>query len=434
MRGKITEVGWTLVTLPPRPAEPRLTWQGTAEASRPSFRMAKDMPEENLGSRHLEVVQAVSGAFHHFDLARELDQRGDLKCIYSTFPWRRLQREGVPRNKVRTFPWIHTLQFVLAGRGLIPARLNQHLTWARVHSFDAWITRTLPRCDAFIAISGSGLRAGRKAQAMGARYFCDRGSSHIRYQDRIVSEEFGIWGVKRVPVDPRAIAREEAEYEQADAITIPSEFARRSFVEMGVPAEKLHRIPYGVRLDRFRRVGEPPADRFEVLFVGAATLQKGVPWLLQAFARVKHPRKRLRVVGAMKPELLQLLPRLPLENVEFLGALPQVQLPPIMSSSHVMVLPSVQDGFGMVMAQAMACGCPVIGTLNTGAPDLVADMEDGFVVPIRSAEAIAGKLQQLADDPALQQRMSEATLRRVQRIGGWKEYGDAWERLLLDLA
>lgn len=392
------------------------------------------MPDSTEDSRRYAVVQAVCGTFHHFDLARELEARGCLRRIYSTFPWQRLKREGVARNKVSTFPWIHTPQFVLAGRGMIPNALNREITWAMFRSFDAWVAATLPRCDAFVGISGTGLRAGQKAQTRGAKYICDRGSSHIRFQDRILREEYALWGQERkIVVDPRMIVREEAEYEHADAITVPSEFARRSFVEMGVAAEKLHRIPYGVRLDRFRRTGEPPRDRFEVLFVGAGTLQKGVPWLLQAFARVKHARKRLRIVGDMQPEVLQLLPRLPQENVEFLGRLPQPQLPAIMSGSHVMVMPSVQEGLALVQGQALACGCPLVSTVHTGGEDLFTDGVEGFLVPIRSSEAIAERLQMLADDPALQQRMSEAALRRVSQIGGWKEYGDAWVRLLAQL-
>jgi starch synthase len=379
----------------------------------------------------LEVIQAVVGAFWHFDLAREMERRGHLKCIYSTFPWARLRREAVSREKVRTFPWIHTPQFVLTSHGLIPPSLNRQITWATRRTFDAWVARTLPRCDAFIAISGSGLRAGRKAQAMGARYFCDRGSSHIRYQDGIMREEYAIWGTEiGIVADPRMIAREEAEYERADAVTVPSEFVRRSFLEMGVPADKVQKIPYGVWLERFRRTGEPPADRFEVLFVGGVSLRKGVPYLLQAFAKLRHSHKRLRIVGAMNPELQALLPKLPLEDVEFLGALPQSQLAAIMSSSHVMVLPSIEEGLALVQGQALACGCPLISSYNTGGEDLFSDGVEGFLVPIRSPEAITEKLQLLADDPALQQRMSEAALRRVRQIGGWKEYGDAWVRLL----
>jgi glycosyltransferase involved in cell wall biosynthesis len=298
-------------------------------------------------------------------------------------------------------------------------------------TFDAWVARTLPRCDALIAISGTGLLAGSRAQATGARYFCDRGSSHIRYQDQILREEYALWNLPRDGiVDPRMIAREEAEYEQADIITVPSDFARRSFIEMGVPAHKLRKIPYGVRLDRFRRSCEPPPDRFEVLFAGAVNFRKGIPYLLQAFARLNHPHKRLRIAGNIAPEIRPVLARLPCQNVEFLGSLPQDRLAALMSASHVMVLPSVEEGLALVQGQALACGCPVIATDHTGGEDLFHDNIEGFLIPIRSPVAIAERLQQLADDPALQQRMSEAALLRVRSISGWKHYGEQWVDLL----
>jgi glycosyltransferase involved in cell wall biosynthesis len=390
------------------------------------------MAEQDAGPS-LAVVQSVTGVFHHFDLARELDARGYLKAIYSTFPWRRLARERVPHNLVHTFPWIQTPQMLLGRWWRTPTPLDHAISRQVQRTFDAWVARHLPPCDIFVAISGAGLASGQHAQSMGAKYVCDRGSSHIRYQDAILAEEYSLWGFHQVIVDPRGIAREEAEYEQADAITVPSEFARRSFIEMGVPPEKLHKIPYGVRLDRFQRVAEPAKDRFEVLFVGQVGLRKGVPYLLQAFAQLKHPHKRLRIVGGMLPELRRILPQLPQDNVEFIGHLPHDRLATIMSSSHVMVLPSVEEGLALVQAQAMACGCPLISSTNTGGEDLFTDGVEGFVVPIRSPEAIAARLQQLADDPALRQRMSEAALARVRQIGGWHQYGEAWAKLLREL-
>lgn len=382
----------------------------------------------------LRVVQAVAGVFHHFDLAREFAARGCLARIYSTFPWRRLRREGIPRNLVRSFPWIHTPQLLIQRWWQIPATFNNDITVQMFRSFDAWIARSLPPCDIYVALSGSGVVSGRRAQQLGAKYICDRGSSHIRYQNQIVGEEYARWGFPRVICDPRMIAREETEYEQADVITVPSEFSRRSFMEMGVPADKIRRIPLGVRLERFRQTGAPPADSFEVLFVGGVNLRKGVPYLLQAFAQLRHPRKRLRIVGGIDAEMRQLLPRLPQENVEFLGHMPQPQLAEVMSTSHVMVLPSVEDGFGMVMAQAMSCGCPVLSTWNTGGPDLYENGKEGFIIEIRSQGAICEKLQQLADDPKLQQAMSEASMNRVRQLGGWQQYGDAWADFIEETA
>ena len=62
----------------------------------------------------MRVVQAVWGVFHHFDLARELEACGQLEKVYSTFPWARLKREGVPHAKVDTFPWFHMTNFAIA--------------------------------------------------------------------------------------------------------------------------------------------------------------------------------------------------------------------------------------------------------------------------------------------------------------------------------
>jgi glycosyltransferase involved in cell wall biosynthesis len=101
-----------------------------------------------------------------------------------------------------------------------------------------------------------------------------------------------------------------------------------------------------------------------------------------------------------------------------------------MSSSHVMVLPSIEEGLALVLGQAMACGCPVIASTNTGAEDLFSDGVEGFIVPIRDPEVLRVRMQQLADDLPLQRRMSEAALRRVRNLGGWQQYGDRWVSLL----
>ena len=378
----------------------------------------------------MQIIQTVFGVFHHFDLARELDRRGHLARIYSTWPWQRIQREGIPHDKVKTFPWIHTPEFVLRRAKLLPRPVEDLTGYMNALMFDEYTTRTLPECDALIGLSGSSLKAGRLVQRRGGVFFCDRGSSHQRYQEQIVSDEYRRWGVNAPVSDPRDTAREEEIYAMADGITVPSSFAARSFVEMGFPAEKVHTIPYGVRLERFKPTGTPPEDRLELLFVGNVGLRKGVPYLLEAFARLKHPNKRLRVVGAMSRELPPVLERLPKEHVEFLGILPQQQVAEMMSQSHLLILPSVEEGLALVQGQALACGCPVLATTNTGGEDLFQDGVEGFIVPIRDVDALLHRMEQIADDPELQQRMRAAGLERVKYLGGWETYGDRWEALL----
>ena len=112
------------------------------------------------------------------------------------------------------------------------------------------------------------------------------------------------------------------------------------------------------------------------------------------------------------------------ERISILGHVPQRRLKEIMSVSHVMVLPSVEEGLACVQAQAMACGCPVIASQNTGAQDLFTDNREGFIVPVGDSSAIAERLQALADDPGLRLRMSEAALELVRSLGGWEQYGE----------
>jgi len=385
---------------------------------------------ELVRGARVKITQAVFGAFHHFELGRELDRRGHLDKIYSTWPWARLKREGLPHSKVETFPWVHTPVTVLDRMGLLPRQLSDDLGVWNARAFDDWTFKRIGECDALIAIAGAALKTGQLVQRRGGKFCCDSGSSHPRFQDRIVREEYARWGVVLPANDVRDTLREEEIFTVADTVTVASSFAARTYVEAGVPVEKLHVIPLGVRLENFKKTAEPPAESFDVLFAGSISLRKGVPYLLEAFARLNKINKHMRFAGHVDASLKQVLSRLPLHDVEFLGSLTPHRLAETMSRSHVLVLPSVEDGFGMVMAQAMACGCPVICSTNTGGADLLTDGVEGFIVPIRDPDAIVVRLQELADDPERQRMMGDAAMKRVQSLGGWASYGDRWEVLL----
>jgi alpha-maltose-1-phosphate synthase len=381
----------------------------------------------------MKVTQAVFGVFHHFELAHQLHRRNHLQKIYSTWPWARLKREGLPRSLVSTFPLLHTTDYLLNRTGLHSQRLSSKMNAWTALSFDRWTASRIAPCDAFIAISGAGLLTGRKVQSQGGIFICDRGSTHQRYQENVVAEEYRRWNLPQPLSKPHIALREEEIYATANAIAVPSTVAQRSFVAMGVAQEKVHVIPYGVRLDHFTRTAEPPENSFEVLFAGQVSLRKGIPYLLQAFARLKHPNKRLTIAGAIQDDIRALLSTLPTENVVFTGSLPQSQLAKKMSASHLLVLPSIEEGLALVQGQAMACGCPVLATAATGAEDLFTSGDQGFIIPERDVNALTERMQQIADDPTLQRRLSEAALVRVKHLGGWDQYGETWDRLLHQL-
>lgn len=373
----------------------------------------------------MKVALSVIGKFHSFDLARELHERGALAAIFSGYPRFKLRAEGLPQSLVHTYPWLQTPYMAVRRRDLLGHRVVRAWEYAARRTLDAHVARHLPPCDVFVGLSGSALRSGRLARRRGARYVCDRGSAHIRVQDALLREEHARWGQPYAGIDPRIIALEEAEYAEADRITVPSSFALRSFLSQGVDPAKLRRLPYGVDLGRFEPAASPPKDRFDVLFVGGMSLRKGVPYLLQAYRQLAHRNKSLTFAGAPDPSLIALLRRRGLwpEEARVLGHVPQPELKTLISRSHAMVLPSIEEGLALVQAQAMACGCVVVGTPNTGAEDLLTDGKDGYVVPIRDADALAECLQRLADDPQHRAAVGARALKRVQRSGGWKDYG-----------
>jgi glycosyltransferase involved in cell wall biosynthesis len=379
----------------------------------------------------MRIVLSTIGKFHTFDLARQIHRRGDLIAIFSGYPWFKLKDERLPRDKIKTFPYLHAPYMRFAPPSGAVRRLWE---WQDKVWFDSHVARHLPACDVFCGLSGSALRTAIKAKSQGAGYICDRGSSHIRFQDRILREEYERQGIPFSGIDPRVIACEEAEYETADLITVPSTFALNTFVDCGVPRQKLRLVPYGVDLSVFHPVGRRNGNEFRVLFAGNSAVRKGVRDLIDAFFQLSCERKRLVFVGSVSPELESALRQWRGNPViSILGHVSQLRLREIMSASDVMVLPSIEEGLACVQAQALACGCPVIATEHTGARDLFTDGREGFIVPIRDPNAIAERLQRLADDPALRSRMSQAALNRVKSIGGWEQYGEGMHEVISGL-
>jgi glycosyltransferase involved in cell wall biosynthesis len=386
----------------------------------------------------MDVIQVSIGRFHHFHLARQLEKRGLLKAMYTGYPRFKLTDEpGIPRQKIHTFPWLHTPYMARGRLGLNRfAWLDQEWAWWAHETLDRYVAGDLREPGILIALSGSGRHAGRKIQQLGGIHICDRGSSHIRMQQQLLTEEYRRYGTRWSGINPRFIDKEEAEYERANWISIPSQFCYDSFVQQGVPKAKLLKISYGSRLERFHPENAPSTndEEFRILFVGAAGPRKGFIDLLAAFALIHHPGKQLFLIGSLSPEAEALLAGADQSRITVLGSVPNVQLRRHYSQASVFVLPSIEEGLAMVIGEAMACGCPVIASANTGASELINDGVEGFIVPIRSPKVIADRLQQLADQPQVRERMGQAALARVQQLGGWDAYGDSWATVLQHIA
>ena len=374
----------------------------------------------------MKIVLSAPGKFHTFDLARELYSRNALTKVFTGYPHFKLRNEALPQGLIVTFPWMQVPYMAFPLRDRLPNIVIKEWESLLAISFGYFVARNLPECDLYVGLSGSALLGGEKAHQRGGKFICDRGSSHIRVQDQLMREEHELWGVPFIGVDPRSIDREEAEYAEADCITVPSNFVYRTFIEQGISPDKVKILSYGVNLSRFYPINNPDPKRFDILFVGGMSLRKGVQYLVQAYKNINHPAKSLTFVGAPSASLIKALHRRGLwsEDAIVLGHIPQDELKSLMSRSHVLVLPSIEEGLAMVMAQAMACGCPIIASKHTGAEDLITDGLEGFIISIRDVFSLTDRLQQMVDKPNQRNEMSIKALEKMQKIGGWHNYGE----------
>lgn len=386
-------------------------------------------------SQALRVAQVTTGRFHQFDLARQLERRGLLSAMVTGYPRWKLRGEGLPAEKLKPFPWVHAPYMALAGRlpwqGVQAAWLH-----ASHRLIDAWAARVLrPTPDVLIAMSGHGMAAGRRTQANGGAWVCVRGSTHVRTQARILQAEHARLGLKWTPPLEASMRREEAEYAACDRIAVPSRVVWESFVAEGVAAEKLALIPYGADLTRFYPDGAPPHDGvFRISSVGAPGVRKGTPRLVEAFARLKHPRKELILIGAITPDWRRLALGLPMAGVTMTGTLPQTEVRSWLGRSHVFALCSVEEGLANVLGQALACGCPVVASAATGAENLFTDGVEGYILPEAEPAAVHERLAWLAAHETRRAEMGRAARARVECLGGWDRYGDLIEALVRTLA
>ena len=372
------------------------------------------------------------GRFHHFHLARELEKRNILYGIWTGYPANNLKDEdGISLTKINNFPWLMAPYMASKKIGFnISYYIDNKLSWLAKISLDKYASNKINTEGTLIALSSCGLISGRATKNSGGRYICDRGSTHIRFQDEILREEYAIWNLPYNGIDPRVINREESEYELADFVSVPSTFVFNSFISMGYPSEKLFLNQYGARLGRFYKISEPSLDSFTVVFVGQVSIRKGFLYLLEAFGRLVHPSKKLIVIGFVAPEIKNLLSRFNLSGVQFLGLVPNQDLPFYYSSAHVMVLPSIEEGLAMVIGESLACGCPVIATENSGAGDFFTDGIEGFIIEARNVDILADRLNAIMQDTQRRIKMSMAAVAKVDSIGGWDAYGDRWSKFL----
>ncbi len=286
--------------------------------------------------------------------------------------------------------------------------------------FDARLAEAAEPADLFDGVMGQCVTATSHGALRSARRVVTSLNTHIQHLDRVMREEARRVGSSAPTfISPRMVRRVLDELARASAVRVVSQSARQTFVDHGVEADRVHVIPIGINLDHFRPVPKTD-DVFRVLVVASVTPRKGVHDAMEAFERARLPNAEMVIVGGTgdrwgKHIVAQYMQRCPAIRLEHRD----VNREPVAQHygrASVLVHAAVEDGFGLVIPQALACGRPVVATRESGASELIRDGETGFVVAARDVDAIVERLRLLHADPALTTRMGEAAPASVAHL------------------
>lgn len=274
--------------------------------------------------------------------------------------------------------------------------LQQHLVFDQ---FDRAVAQRLDRAPSTtVAFSGQALHTFRRARALGCRRLelisPTAHLAHVWRQHRRAEARYPIEGDW---LNRQHLEKGLREYEMADVIYVASDYARETFEREGVPAARLHRAP--LRADsRFElaarrdRSGDSTKTTFRIVYTGALTVVKGVPLLIDAFRSLGGAAAELILIGHTGTRGMRRF------VAERCAADPRIRVAPgdplpHLAQADVYVHPSYQDGFAYAVAEALACGVPVVVTEDTGAKELVTSGVNGEIVATDDPDALRGALE-----------------------------------------
>ena len=349
----------------------------------------------------MKIAIVVQGRLHAFDLAKALRRSGHDVTVFTNYPHYVCRRFGMDGIRIRSFPLHGVFERVVA-------KLHQHLAFPNLEAFrhrlfGQWSAHGLRKesWDFIHCFSGVSEEILQDSRIQKRATLLMRGSSHIEEQADLLHEEAARTHEPIEVPSEWIIQRELREYRLSDHIITLSTFAQKSFLSRGLGPQQTHCIPLGVDVNDFRAsreivevrsrrimAGEP----LGILYVGTLSLRKGLWDLIQIARQLQGKPIEISCVGPVPPESMELL-RKAGSNVRVVGKIPQRDLPKWYAAADLFVFPTIEDGFAVVLTQALANSVPVLTTTNSAGPDLIVDGRHGFVLPIRKPEAFVEKIK-----------------------------------------
>ena len=422
-------------------------YKGFALSKKPVTSMFNSAKKENTDN----VLLSHSGKQHSYKLAIALQKMGRLaKFITSAYydPVRfpdklftkfkkidkilRKRNEPGLSDKTKRYPVFEIPELIL--RSLFANnKITSNAIYLRDALFDNFVAKTKIRdCKIFWGFQGSCLESLKAAKKKNIITIAEFATGHVTTALRILGEEkirnpewadsisnlyFPSWYLERLKKEPSV----------ADYCVAASGFCKRTLETEGVSPEKILTLPLGVDLEKFTFKKRETKGLFQILFVGGVGQRKGIKHLLDAYARIKEKNTRLKIIGPIIGSGKAFRKRSSL--YEYQGVLSQDEIVLHMQQSHVLVLPSLFEGFGLVIPEAMATGMPVIASTNSAGPEIIREKIDGFILNPSDVDVLASKIKWLMENREKAVKMGENAHERAKHFS-WGKYSERLEKIL----
>jgi len=373
----------------------------------------------------------TAGRFHHFDVAKAILSKNQLSKIVSGYPWFKIKNEKIPKKYVEA-DGIYRIARQLFIHQKYFKNFDDYLNIKSAQNLDRITSKIIDNdenIDVLIGQSQCALQSGIKFKEKKKLYICERTSSHIEFQDNILNDEYKSLGLNYKKINNWYIDREKQEYENSGIILVPSNFVKSTF-NMDYQ-KKIKVLEFGVNTKNFFRDKKikKSTDYFDILYLAQKSVRKGFHYVLDAFGKFKHPKKRLHIIGTDTIDKKFFKKKIDPKNMIVYGHIQQSKLNDLINFCHVYILPSIEDGFATTILQVASAGCPVIVTENTGSADFVRKSECGYVIPIRDVNSILEKITYLADNKDILEKLSVNGQNYLKKHD-WNNYFEELEKIV----
>ena len=218
-------------------------------------------------------------------------------------------------------------------------------------------------------------------------------------------------------MDAKSILNYTKEIELANHYICASSVTKNSLIHKSIEQDKIKVIPYGVDVNKFKFEKREPSGVFRIIFIGTINYRKGINYLLESLNLMENVELTIVTRGNFHKNIIDSYTF----PINLLIDIPHDKLQAELHKADCFVLPSILEGFGQVILEAMATGIPVIATENTAAIDIIENGIDGFVTPIRDIQALKQHLEKLQADFSFEQAMGKAAYEKA-KIYSWEKF------------